>query len=95
MRGDRIVSLSELLNIPRDELMPPADSTAHPVELFVSGTGFRLWRAVIEFFWAFMIFATVLVVARTLVVSWLAHRHHVAFRKAASGKTKVEMPLSV
>ena len=81
MRGDRIVSLSELLKIPRDELMPPADAAEHPVELFVSGAGFRLWRAVIEFFWAFMIFATVLVVLRTLVVAWLARRHHATARE--------------
>ena len=83
MRGDRIVSLSELLNIPRDELMPPADATAQPVERLVTSAGFRLWRVVIEFFWAFMIFATVLVVLRTLVVAWLARRHHVEGISAA------------
>ena len=95
MRGDRIVSLSELLNIPRDELMPPADSGAHSVELFVSGAGFRLWHAVIEFFWAFMIFATVLVVLRTLIVAWLAHRHHAAERKFQVPDSKIQPPLSV
>ncbi len=82
MRGDRIVSLSELLNIPRDELLPPTDSGTHPVEVFVSGTGFRLWRGIIGFFWAFMIFATALVVLRTLVVAWLTHRHHVEGRRS-------------
>ncbi len=95
MRGDRIVSLSELLNIPRDELMPPADSSEHPVELFVSGAGFRLWHAVIEFFWAFMIFATALVVLRTLIVAWLAHRHHAAARNFQVPDSKFQAPLSV
>ncbi len=75
-RGDRIVSLSELLNIPRDELMPVTQSGAQRVERMVAGTGFKLWHAIVEFFWAFMIFATALVVARTLLIAWLAHRHH-------------------
>ena len=95
MRGDRIVSLSELLNIPRDDLMPPAEVGAHSVELFVSGAGFRLWRGIIEFFWAFMIFATVLVVLRTLIVAWLAHRHHAAARKYQRLDSKIDAPLSV
>ena len=73
-RGDRIVPLSELLEIPRDELMPVVGAQ-QPLERMVAGTGFRVWRAVIEFFWAFMIFATGLVVVRTLIVAWLAHRH--------------------
>ena len=95
MRGDRIVSLSELLNVSRDEIMPPADASEHPVERFVSGAGFRLWHAVIEFFWAFMIFATVLVVLRTLIVAWLAHRHHTAVRRFQIPARESRVPLSV
>ncbi len=86
-RGDRIVSLSELLDTPRDELMPPV-SGDQPLERIVAGTGFRVWHAIVEFFWAFMIFATGLVVVRTLVVAWLAHRH--AAREAAGGKRSAE-----
>lgn len=76
MRGDRIVSLSELLQIPREDLFPPASTDRHPLERIVAGTGFRLWHAVVEFFWAFMILATGLVLARTLLVAWLARTHH-------------------
>ncbi|MEA3207245.1 MAG: peptidoglycan-N-acetylglucosamine deacetylase [Chthoniobacter sp.] len=75
IRGDRIVPLSELLQIPRDELMPPVTGS-QPLERMVAGTGFRLWHATVEFFWAFMIFATGLVMLRTLLVAWLAQRHH-------------------
>lgn len=60
-RGDRIVSLSELLRIPRDELMPPVDLTKSGWERIVASTGFRTWRGIVEFFWAFMIFSTGLV----------------------------------
>jgi cellulose synthase/poly-beta-1,6-N-acetylglucosamine synthase-like glycosyltransferase/peptidoglycan/xylan/chitin deacetylase (PgdA/CDA1 family)/spore germination protein YaaH len=75
-RGDHIVSLSELIGIPRDELMPPVDSSRQPLERMVSGAGFRVWHVVVEFFWAFMIFATALIFLRTLLVAWLARRHH-------------------
>ncbi len=75
-RGDRIVSLSELLGMTRDELMPPIDTSHQPLERFVAGTGFRAWHGIVGFFWAFMIFSTGLVVARTLLVAWLARRHH-------------------
>ncbi len=75
-RGDRVVSLGELLHIPRDELMPLVAGAAHPMQRIVTGTGFRIWHGIVEFFWSFMIFTTVLVVCRTLLVAWLAHRHH-------------------
>ncbi len=87
-RGDRIVSLSELLQIPRDELMPPLNNQ-QPLERIVATTGFRVWHATIEFFWAFMIFATGLVVVRTLIVAWLAVRHH-----AGDGNSKLQTPNS-
>jgi peptidoglycan/xylan/chitin deacetylase (PgdA/CDA1 family) len=75
-RGDRIVSLSELLGMTRDELMPPVDTTRQPIERFVAGTGFRTMHGINAIFWAFMIFSTGLVIARTLLVAWLAHRHY-------------------
>lgn len=97
-RRDSIVSLGELLNIPRDDLMPPLDRTHQPVERIVASTGFRAWHAVVEFFWAFMIVSTGLVVVRTLVVAWLAHRHHRDARKSAMRQEPSSLftpPLSV
>jgi cellulose synthase/poly-beta-1,6-N-acetylglucosamine synthase-like glycosyltransferase/peptidoglycan/xylan/chitin deacetylase (PgdA/CDA1 family)/spore germination protein YaaH len=91
-RGDRIVSLSELLDMTRDELMPPIDINKQPVERFVAGTGFRTWHGIVEFFWAFMIFSTGVVVLRTLVVAWLAHRHH---RSDIAATVEFRPPLSV
>jgi cellulose synthase/poly-beta-1,6-N-acetylglucosamine synthase-like glycosyltransferase/peptidoglycan/xylan/chitin deacetylase (PgdA/CDA1 family)/spore germination protein YaaH len=75
-RGDRIVPLSELLKVSREELMPDAALDRQDMERMVSGTGFRMWHATVEFFWALMIFATALIAIRTLLVAWLAHRHH-------------------
>ena len=88
-RGDTVVPLSTLLGTTRDELMPPVQSRPQTLTRFVSGTGFRVYHAVEEFLWAFMIVATALVAARTLVVIWLAYR----FRPFPKGA--LEEPVSV
>jgi peptidoglycan-N-acetylglucosamine deacetylase len=73
-RGDTVVPLSTLLGTTRDAVMPPLTGATQPVARIVSSTGFRIYHAIEEFFWAFMIVATGLVVVRTLVVIWLASR---------------------
>src|SRR5881396_606110 len=73
-RGDTIVPLSTLLGTSRDAVMPPLQTTNRSLARLVSGAGFRVYHALEEFLWAFMIVATALVVARTLVVIWLAYR---------------------
>ena len=73
-RGDTIVPLSTLLGISRDAVMPPLQAQNPSLSRLVSGAGFRVYHALEEFLWAFMIVATGLVVARTLVVIWLAYR---------------------
>ena len=73
-RGDTVVSLGTLMGTTREKLMPPAATGGHALTRLVSTTGFRVYHAVEEFLWAFMIVATALVVMRTLVVIWLAAR---------------------
>lgn len=73
-RGDTIVPLSKLLGTTRDAVMPPLPATNTSFARLVSSTGFRIFHAIEEFLWAFMIVATALVVARTLMVIWLAYR---------------------
>ncbi len=72
-RGDRIVSLGELLKIPHDEIMPPVGGGAgwHAVAAW----GFNAWRWLVALLWAFMILATAMVVARAALIAWLAWRH--------------------
>jgi cellulose synthase/poly-beta-1,6-N-acetylglucosamine synthase-like glycosyltransferase len=67
--------------------MPPIDVKRQAMERMVAGTGFRIWRAIVEFFWAFMIFATAIVVLRTLLVAYLAHRHYL--RITAPNRSRV------
>ena len=73
-RGDTIVPLSTLLGISRDAVMPLLQTTNPTFTRMVSSTGFHIYHALEEFLWAFMIVATALVVARTLIVIWLAYR---------------------
>jgi len=73
-RGDTVVPLSTLLGTTRDAVMPPLQRKDQSLTRLVSSTGFRIYHAIEEFLWAFMIVATALVVIRTLVVIWLAYR---------------------
>ena len=73
-RGDTVVPLSKLLGTTRDVLMPPLHPGGRSFARIVSGTGFRIFHAIEEFLWAFMIVATALVVIRTATVIWLAYR---------------------
>jgi peptidoglycan-N-acetylglucosamine deacetylase len=88
-RGDTVVSLSTLLGTTRDEVMPPLQRADQSLARLVSSTGFRIYHAIEEFLWAFMIVATALVVMRTLIVIWLAYR----FRRKP--KTEFTAPVSV
>ena len=75
-RGDHIVPLSDLLHIPRDELMPYVKGDRDPMVRMITGVGFSIWRWVEQVLWAFMISATGLVVLRGLIIAALAHSHH-------------------
>src|SRR4029453_717177 len=88
-RGDSVVPLSTLLGTTRDAVMPPLQENGQSLTRLVSSTGFRVFHGIQEFLWAFMIVATALVVARTLVVIWLAYR----FRRGP--KVEFTEPISV
>ena len=92
-RGDKIVLISELLDIPHDDLMPLVGDWGF-LQMIV-GTAFPAWRTAVEFFWAFMIFATALVVIRTLLIVWLASRHHGRAPDAPPIPAATALPVSV
>jgi cellulose synthase/poly-beta-1,6-N-acetylglucosamine synthase-like glycosyltransferase len=89
-RGDRVVPLSELVNIPRDDLMPLVRQDQKMVRMITS-VGFSIWRKVEQALWAFMISATGLVVARGLIIAALAARHH----RYKEGVADFHPPLSI
>lgn len=84
-RGDTVVPLSQLLNIPHDELMPPVQPDAQSGWRAVAATGFRAWRWLVETLWTFMLAATGLVVIRSLLLAVLAWRQ----QREARGRTPV------
>lgn len=89
-RGDTIVPLSTLIGSTRDAVMPPVGA-GQRIPRFVSSAGFRVFHAIEEFLWAFMIVATALIVLRTLVVIILAAR----FRRTAPLAEDFAPPISV
>ncbi|MDD2463651.1 MAG: glycosyltransferase [Desulfobulbus sp.] len=71
-RGDRVLPLPQLLGVPFQQLMPIVPVNQQPWTRMISNSGFTAIHEVTNFFWAFMIVATVLTVLKTLAVSWLA-----------------------
>jgi peptidoglycan-N-acetylglucosamine deacetylase len=74
VRGDAVVPLPTLLGISVEQMMPMVPRDQRAMTRMVSKSGFTALHVMTEFFWAFMIVATALVVLRTLVVAWLAIR---------------------
>lgn len=96
-RGDRILPLPELLGIPADQLMPVVPDHQQPLTRLISESGFTAIHELTNFFWAFMILATVLTIAKTLAVSWLAvrSRRHEAATLATGESVPFTPPISV
>jgi hypothetical protein len=86
-RGDSVVPMSELLNIPHDEIMPLVRPDAQSGWRAVAATGFHAWRWLVETLWTFMLIATALVVLRSLMLAWLALRQ----KRAARCRPPVQM----
>ena len=75
-RGDRVVSLAELLGTTRDELMPPvAAGKEQSCIVVISALGFTLLRYFQNAVGIFVVTATVLVAVRTLLIVILACLH--------------------
>ncbi|MBV5339414.1 MAG: polysaccharide deacetylase family protein, partial [Deltaproteobacteria bacterium] len=74
VRGDAVVPLPTLLGISAEQMMPMVPRDQRAMTRMVSKSGFTALHVMTEFFWAFMIVATALVVVRTLAVAWLAIR---------------------
>ena len=81
-RGDGILPLPELLGIPAAQLMPALPPQQQPLLRLISDTGFDAIHAIGNFLWALLILATVLTLAKTLIVITLALRSRRAQRQA-------------
>ena len=73
-RGDSIVPLTELLGVPQSELMPKVAVHEQSWTQKISASGFMTIHGITNFFWAFMLVTTLLLLAKTGIISWLALR---------------------
>lgn len=94
-RGDTVVPISDLIGISHDEIMPRVVSDAQSNWRAVATAGFRAWRWLVETLWAFMMAATALVVARSLVLGGLAWKQKRALLRKAPTKFENWPPVSV
>jgi cellulose synthase/poly-beta-1,6-N-acetylglucosamine synthase-like glycosyltransferase/peptidoglycan/xylan/chitin deacetylase (PgdA/CDA1 family)/spore germination protein YaaH len=94
-RGDSVVPMSELLGIPHDEIMPFVQRDAQSGWRAVAMAGFRSWRWLVETMWTFMVIATALVVARSLLLAWFAWRQQRAYRRRPPVQMECWPPVSV
>lgn len=75
-QGDHVVSLADLLGTTRDDLMPVASGgKEQSLVVAVSTAGFTLMRHLGNAVWIFILAATVLVAARTILIFILAKLH--------------------
>ena len=74
-RGDRVVSVAELLGLSHEQVMPPVASVNKSLLFMASGTGFVFLRVLNGFFLIFLTVATILVAIRTVLVLFLAWIH--------------------
>lgn len=74
-RGDHIVSVGELLGIPKDKIMPIVTKEKQSMHFVASEVGFQTYHFLNRLFYAFLMVGTILVVGRTLLILLLAHTH--------------------
>jgi cellulose synthase/poly-beta-1,6-N-acetylglucosamine synthase-like glycosyltransferase/peptidoglycan/xylan/chitin deacetylase (PgdA/CDA1 family)/spore germination protein YaaH len=94
-RGDRILPLPDMLGIPAAQLMPAVPGDQRTFIRIISGNGFAAIYQLTNFFWAFMILATGLTVARAMVISWLAIRSRWDGKKQQADNEAFHPPVSV
>ena len=92
-RGDRIVTIGELVGIDEKELMPPL-AEKNDVAYIASGTGFGVIRLMGRALKLFLVAASLMVIARTLLVVALAfvHRRKTAMPASATPPVSVVIP---
>jgi len=74
-RGDLIVPLSEIINLPRDTVMPPLHEENQPLSARYVYGGFTFLRYLETTAWTLLVVVTLLALLRVLFYSFCALRH--------------------
>lgn len=91
-RGDRIVTIGELVGIGENELMPPVSQKSR-LDFLASGAGFEVIRVIQSGLKFFLVAASLLVIVRTIMVVALAFIHKA--KPAQPRSEKLSLPVSV
>ena len=76
MRGDKIVPLSEIINLPRDTVMPPLREKDQPISARYVYGGFAVMRFMENAAWTLLAIVTLLALLRVVFFGICALRHH-------------------
>ena len=76
MRGDTIVPLSEIINLPRDTVMPPLREQDQPISARYVYGGFAVMRFLENAVWTLLAIVTLLALLRVTFFGICALRHH-------------------
>ncbi|MEZ0328802.1 MAG: polysaccharide deacetylase family protein [Dissulfuribacterales bacterium] len=87
-RGDDILPLSEMLNIPDTQLMPETPVQQSGMVSLISAAGFFTYRWMDELLWAFIVLSTLLVIFRIGMILFYAQR----YKMPASTETTGYLP---
>ena len=94
-RGDLIVPLSEIINLPRDTVMPPLREENQPLSARYIYGGFTFLRYLETTAWTLLVVVTLLALLRVLFYSICAIRHHRRERDQPSAEPVSLPPVSV
>lgn len=94
-RGDVIVPLAEIINLPRDIVMPPLHEENQPLTARYVYGGFTFLRYLESAAWTLLVVVTLLALLRVLFYSLCALRHKRHERKAPLPEPSALPPVSV
>ncbi len=100
MRGDKISSLSEVMRISPETVMPPVTGLRQSqfFSMFVSGNTFQAMRIFNSAIWIFLAFAGILLILKTVIITTFAmlnaseHRKNKGINPFFSNRTSVVIP---
>lgn len=94
-RGDLIVPLSEIINLPRDTVMPPLREENQPLSARYVYGGFTFLRYLETTAWTLLVVVTLLALLRVLFYSLCALRHHRNEKKESPHEPASYPPISI
>lgn len=94
-RGDTLVPLSEIINLPRDTVMPPLSEANQPLAARYVYKGFAVIRFLENSAWTLLVVVTLLALLRVIFLGTCAFLHRRSERACPESEPKTFPPLSI